>query len=177
MEWQQFQWDLQTAVAVADRLRLESDHALGLLQENHRLLEEQLAQALSRQQETERALESLRAEHKDVCHKLNEVLVQWQQQQVELDVLRNVCRLNDELTDREAGNALQNKAESEIKDGDDDAEMHDHEKTNGSEDVELTGKGVAEGYIRSLAALEKKKGGGRGQRDPRKIVMLSERSW
>ncbi|XP_038123526.1 cytospin-A-like isoform X4 [Cyprinodon tularosa] len=178
LEWQQFQWDLQTAVSVADRLRLESDHALGLLQENHRALEEQLAQALSRQQETEQALESLRAEHKDVCCKLNEVLVQRQQEQSELDVLRNVCRLKDELTNKEA-NKLQKKteAEEEVKDGGDDgSETYDPEKMEGSENTELTGKGVAEGYIRSLAALEKKKEG-RGQRDPRRIVMLSERSW
>ncbi|KAM4529760.1 uncharacterized protein V3H82_027782 isoform 2-T2 [Fundulus diaphanus] len=185
LEWQQFQWDLQIAVSVADRLRLESDHALGLLQENHRALEEQLVQALSRQQETEQALESLRAEHRDVCHKLNEVIVQRQQEQAELDVLRNVCRLKEELTnkqaDKEAGNKLQKAAEAEreSKDGGDDVdgETHDPEKTNGSENAELTGKGVAEGYIRSLAILEKKKEEGRGQRDPRRIVMLSERSW
>ncbi|XP_047243537.1 cytospin-A-like isoform X1 [Girardinichthys multiradiatus] len=178
LEWQQFQWDLQTAVSVADRLRLESDHALGLLQENHRALEEQLAQTLSRQQETERALESLRVEHKDVRCKLNEVIVQWQQEKAEHDVLRNVCRLKDEITNKqaneEAGNKLQKEAETEITDGGN----YDHEKTNGLlENVELTGKGVAEGYIRSLAALEKKKEEGRGQRDPRTIVMLSERSW
>ncbi|KAK5616514.1 hypothetical protein CRENBAI_009402 [Crenichthys baileyi] len=183
LDWQQFQWDLQTAVSVADRLRLESDHALGLLQENHRALEEQLAQTLSRQQETERALESLRVEHKDVCCKLNEVIVQRQQEQAELDVLRNFCRLKDEITNKqaneEAGNKLQKEAETEITDGGNyNGETHDHEKTNGLlENVELTGKGVAEGYIRSLAALEKKKEEGRGQRDPRRIVMLSERSW
>ncbi|MEQ2162032.1 hypothetical protein GOODEAATRI_015722 [Goodea atripinnis] len=183
LEWQQFQWDLQTAVSVADRLRLESDNALGLLQENHRALKEQLAQTLSRQQETERALESLRVEHKDVCCKLNEVIVQWQQEKAEHDVLRNVCRLKDEITNKqaneEAGNKLQKEAETEITDGGNyDGETHDHEKTNGLlENVELTGKGVAEGYIRSLAALEKKKEEGRGQRDPRTIVMLSERSW
>ncbi|MED6264292.1 hypothetical protein CHARACLAT_013276 [Characodon lateralis] len=181
LEWQQFQWDLQTAVSVADRLRLESDHALGLLQENHRALEEQLAQTLSRQQETERALESLRVEHKDVCCKLNEVIVQWQQEKAEHDVLRNVCRLKDEITNKQAneaaGNKLQKEAETEITDGGNyDGETH--EKTNGLlENVELTGKGVAEGYIRSLAALEKKKEEGRGQRDSRTIVMLSERSW
>ncbi|XP_007544385.1 cytospin-A-like [Poecilia formosa] len=173
LEWQQFQWDLQTAVSVADRLRLESDHSLGLLQENHRALEEQLALTLRRQQETERALESLRAEHKDVCSKLNEVIVLRQQEQAELDALRNVCRMKDELMDEEVRNKLQSKAETEIRDGG-NGETHDPFETKGSENVELTGKGVAEGCIRTL---EKKKEVGRGPRDPRKIVMLSERSW
>lgn len=53
----------------------------------------------------------------------------------------------------------------------------DPEKSNGSENLQLTGRGVAEGYIRSLAALEKNKEEERGPRDPRRIVMLSERSW
>ncbi|XP_023203984.1 cytospin-B-like [Xiphophorus maculatus] len=173
LEWQQFQWDLQTAVSVADRLRLESDHSLGLLQENHRALEEQLAHTLRKQQETERALESLRVEHKDVCCKLNEVVVQRQQEQAELDVLRNVCRLKNELIDKEVRNDFQNKGETEIRNGG-DGETHDLDKTKGSENVELTRKGVAEGCIHTL---EKKKEVGRGPRDPRKIVMLSERSW
>lgn len=173
LEWQQFQWDLQTAVSVADRLRLESDHSLGLLQENHRALEEQLAHTLRRQQETERALESLRAEHKDVCCKLNEVIVQRQQEQAELDVLRNVCRLKNELMDKEVRNDLQNKGETEIRNGG-DGETHDPDKTKGSKDVELTRKGVVDGFIHTL---ENKKEVGRGPRHPRKIVMLSERSW
>ncbi|XP_029966675.1 uncharacterized protein LOC115402302 [Salarias fasciatus] len=73
LEWHQFQSDLQVAVSVADRLRMESDQALASLQESHRVVGEKLAQALSKQQETDRELQRLRAEHKDVCRKLTEL--------------------------------------------------------------------------------------------------------
>ncbi|XP_049914997.1 cytospin-A-like [Epinephelus moara] len=199
-EWHQFQCDLQVAVSVADRLRVESDQALGLLQESHRAVEEQLAQALSRQQETDRELESLRAEHRDVCCKLTELTLQQQQEQAELDALRNACRVKDttdcvkraerqdseegqgedtqkvveEKVNTEARNAEKQEEESDTnKEVDAQVVDHDPEEANGSGSTQLKGKGVAEGYLRSLAALEKKKDG----RDPRRIVMLSERSW
>ncbi|XP_049447002.1 cytospin-A-like [Epinephelus fuscoguttatus] len=199
-EWHQFQCDLQVAVSVADRLRVESDQALGLLQESHRAVEEQLAQALSRQQDTDRELESLRAEHRDVCCKLTELTLQQQQERAELDALRSACRVKDttgrdkraerqdseegqgedtqkvmeEKVNTEARNAEKQEEESDTnKEVDAQVVDHDPEEANGSGSTQLKGKGVAEGYLRSLAALEKKKDG----RDPRRIVMLSERSW
>ncbi|XP_032399156.1 cytospin-A isoform X1 [Etheostoma spectabile] len=202
-EWHQFQCDLQVAVSVADRLRVESEQALGLLQESHRAVEEQLAQALSRQQEKDGELESLKAEHRDVCCKLTELTLQQQQERAELDTLRNACRVKDtadwdkraerqdsegkqqeEIQDVleekprevEANTEVKNveKQENENETNQEvDAQVagHDPEEANGSGSMLLTGKGVAEGYIRSLAVLEKK------GRDPRRIVMLSERSW
>ncbi len=195
-------------MSVADRLRVESEQALGLLQESHRAVEEQLAQALGRQQEKDRELESLRAEHRDVCLKLTELTLQQQQEQAELDALRSAWRVKDATdcdeqaerqdseeghgeeiqkaaeekpkraeADTEAKNVEKQKEESETKDVDAEVVGHDPEEANGSGSAQLTGKGVAEGYLRSLAALEKKKEGGRGQKDPRKIAMLSERSW
>ncbi|XP_034755429.1 cytospin-A-like isoform X2 [Etheostoma cragini] len=203
LEWHQFQCDLQVAVSVADRLRVESEQALGLLQESHRAVEEQLAQALSRQQEKDRELESLRAEHRDVCCKLTELTLQHQQERPELDPLRNACRVKDTAdwdkqaerrcsegkqqkeiqevmeekpreveADTEAKNVEKQEDENETnQEVDAQVAGHDPEEANGSGSMLLTGKGVAEGYIRSLAALEKK------GRDPRRIVMLSERSW
>ncbi|XP_022051290.2 cytospin-A-like isoform X1 [Acanthochromis polyacanthus] len=196
LEWHQFQCDLQVAVSVADRLRVESEQALSLLQESHRAVEDQLAQALSRQQETDQELESLKNEHRNVCHKLNELTLQQQQERAELNALKSVCRVEDRLTDKEAerqdsGEGQQEgiqtvteeaELETESKDeteanqeGDAKGEAADPEETNGH--MHLTGRGVAEGYLRSLVSLEKKKDEGRGQRDPRKIVMLAERSW
>ncbi|XP_035000255.2 cytospin-A isoform X1 [Hippoglossus stenolepis] len=184
LEWRQFQRDLQVAVSVADRLRIESDQALGLLQGRHRAVEEQLALALSGQQEKDGELESLRAEHRDVCSKLNELTLQQEQQRTELDALRNTCVAKDradgdklmERRDSEEGEDIQEAA------GETEAEQEENEangdvEANGSGDMQPKGKGVAEGYLRSLAALEKKKEAGRGLRDPRRIVMLSERSW
>lgn len=205
LEWHQFQCDLQVAVSVADRLRVESEQALGLLQESHRAVEEQLAQALSSQQRKDRELESLRVEHGDVCRKLAELTLQQQQERAELDALRNARQAKDETErdqqadrrDSEEGKqeeiqeAVQEKPkEAEAKSFEKQKEenetnaavdakdvAHDPEEANGPESIQLTGKGVAEGYLRSLAALEKKKERGQVQRDPRKIVMLSERSW
>ncbi|XP_041831291.1 cytospin-A-like [Melanotaenia boesemani] len=195
LEWDQFQCDLQVAVSVADRLRIESEQALGLLHESHRAVEDQLAQALSQQQEMEQELKNLRAKHKAVCCTLSELTMQQQHERAELDFLRNVCKMKDGQTDKQADrqesekgqaekiqkNIEQVKEETKAKDEAnqnvlDKCEAHDFEKENGSENMQLTGKGVAEGYIRSLATLEKKKGG-RGQKDPRRIVMLTERSW
>ncbi|XP_076612438.1 uncharacterized protein LOC143336269 isoform X2 [Chaetodon auriga] len=208
LEWHQFQCDLQVAVSVADRLRVESEQALGLLQESHRSVEEQLAQALSTQQEKDRELESLRAEHRDVCRQLSELTLQQQQEQAELEALRNArakdetdCDQQAERRDSEEGQREEiQEAERETpKEAEDNTDAKHFEKqkeedetnqevdakdaardpkeANGSESTQLTGKGVAEGYLRSLAALEKKKERGQVQRDPRKIVMLSERSW
>uniref|UniRef100_A0A8C9Z4F3 Cytospin-A n=1 Tax=Sander lucioperca TaxID=283035 RepID=A0A8C9Z4F3_SANLU len=204
LEWHQFQCDLQVAVSVADRLRVESEQALGLLQESHRAVEEQLAQALSRQQEKDGELESLRVEHRDICCKLTELTLQQQQERAELDTLRNACRVKDTTdwdeqaerqdsegkqqqeeiqevleekpreveADTEAKNVEKQEDENETnQEVDVQVAGHDPEEANGSGSVLLTGKGVAEGYIRSLAVLEKK------VRDPRRIVMLSERSW
>lgn len=191
-------------MSVADRLRVESEQALGLLQESHKAVEEQLAQALHGRQEKDRELESLRAEHKDICRKLTELTLQQQQEWAELDALRNAHRVKDIMdcdqqtekqdseegadieqvieeklketeTETEAKNVDEQKKENETsQEGDATVVDHDPEEANGSDGMQLTGKGVAEGYLRSLAALEKKKG---SQRDPRRIVMLSERSW
>ncbi|XP_038582692.1 cytospin-A-like isoform X2 [Micropterus salmoides] len=207
LEWHQFQCDLQVAVSVADRLRVESEQALGLLQESHRAVEEQLAQALIRQQEKDGELESLRSEHRDVCLKLRELTLQQQQERAELDALRNAYRVKDvtdcdekaERQDSDGGEEIQEVLEEKPREVETDTEAknvekqreenetnqevdaevvgHDPEEANGSGSMYLRGKGVAEGYLRSLAALEKKKEGGRGQKDPRRIVMLCERSW
>ncbi|XP_028253200.1 cytospin-B-like isoform X2 [Parambassis ranga] len=175
-EWHQFQCDLQVAVSVADRLRTESEQALALLQESHRSVKEQLAQALSRQQEMDQELESLRAEHRDVCHKLTELSMQQQQDQTELEAVRN--RQTDKQTERQdSEEEMQNVTEEAEVDVKEENDVHHDPETNRSGNMQLTGKGVAEGYLRSLAALEKKKEEGRGPRDPKRIVMLSERSW
>lgn len=173
---------------MADRLRVESEQALGLLQESHRALKEQLAQALSQQQEKDQELDSLRAEHRDVCLKLTEFSKQHKQERAELDALRNTCKIKDstahekqaERQDSEEGvQKVLEEVETEIsveKQKENEASQEeDHDPEDGSEN--LKGKGVAEGYLRSLAALEKKKDEVRGPRDPRRIAMLSERSW
>lgn len=187
LEWQQFQCDLQVAVSVADRLRVESEQALGSLQESHRTVKEQLAQALSKQQDTDRELERLKAEHKDACCKLAELVKQQQQDRAELDALRGQTYKDADKPHSEEQQEEMLEVTEEAEAGTEAHETNqevdttekgcDPEETRESENVQLKGKGVAEAYIRSLTALEKKKGDRRGQKDPRKIVMLSERSW
>ncbi|XP_016889349.1 cytospin-A-like isoform X2 [Cynoglossus semilaevis] len=190
LEWQQFQSDLQVAVSVADRLRSESEQALVLLQENHRTTEEYLSQALSRQQETDRELETLRAEHRDVCRQLEEL---QKAGRAEVDALGNKDKTETESVDSE-------ERRGEEEQGDDDVETETEDKNvetkesegernveaaaagldlqgvNGSGNTQPRGKRVVEEYLRCLAAQERRKEEGRGQRDPRRIVMLSERS-
>ncbi|KAI9543886.1 hypothetical protein NQZ68_004934 [Dissostichus eleginoides] len=199
LEWYQFQSDLQVAVSVADRLRGESDQALCEVQERHRAVEQQLDQALSRQQERDTELESLKAQHQEVCSKLTEVSLQRKQERAELDALRKACREKDltncdkqaKRQDSEVGQReeiqrvvvekpREDEADTEVNNFEKQKEQtdasqegedqDDSEEANGSGSTALKGKGVAEGYLRSLAVLEKKK-------DPRRIVMLSERSW
>ncbi|CAJ1078264.1 cytospin-A-like [Xyrichtys novacula] len=205
LEWHQFQSDLQVAVSVADRLRMESEQALDLLQEDHQALKDKLAQALSRQQEKERELENLRAEHRDVCLKLTELSKQQQREWAELDTLRNACKVTDSTacdkqaetqdSDEGQGEEIQKVLEEKPREDQTEANVekqeetdtnqkvdsqttdHDPKEPNGSESQQLKGKGVAKGYLQNLAALEKKKDEGRGQKDPRRILMLSERSW
>lgn len=186
LEWQQFQSDLQVAVSVADRLRIESEQALAQLQEHRGALEHQLAQALHRQEEKDRQLERLRAELGDANGKLAEVTQQQQQERAELNALKDSLKdISDQQTERRgrvegedkpkpaetgAANSGKRNDKSDTSDEADDDVL----EGDGAERGQVMGRGVAEGYLRSLAALEKKK---EKQKTPRRIVKLSERSW
>lgn len=181
LEWQQFQSDLQVAVSVADRLRIESEQALAQLRENHRALEHQLAQALHRQEEKDRQLESLRAELRDASGKLAEVTLRRQQERAELDALKDSLKdVGDRQTEgRECGEGEEKPEGANVEKHEDGCDISgdaddDVLEGDGAERGQLMGKGVAEGYLRSLAALEQKK---ERQKTPRRIVKLSERSW
>ncbi|KAF3850081.1 hypothetical protein F7725_019800 [Dissostichus mawsoni] len=183
LEWYQFQSDLQVAVSVADRLRGSRIRP----SERHRAVEQQLDQALSRQQERDTELESLKAQHQEVCSKLTEVSLQRKQERAELDALRKACREKDltncnkqakrqdsegeiqrvvvekpreDEADTEVNNFEKQKEQTDASQEGEDQD--DSEEANGSGSTALKGKGVAEGYLRSLAVLEKKK-------DPRRI--------
>lgn len=187
-------------MSVADRLRVEAEQALASLQESHSAVETKLVQALRGQQEKERELESLRAEHKNVCRRLTDLARRQQQQEwAELRALRDAhrgkeitdCGQQTERQDSEQGEGTKQAMEKKLKEAETEANEcnkenganeeveppavdHYSDKANESDNTQLTGKGVAEGYLRCLAAEEKKK---EKQRDPRKVVMLSERSW
>jgi chromosome segregation ATPase len=91
------------AVSVADRLRVEAEETLGTLRESHGNVEGQLDQAQCRQQDTDRELESLRAEHREACHRLSALTMEHQQTRAELDTRRHTLRESerDSLRKRE----------------------------------------------------------------------------
>ncbi|XP_020352392.1 cytospin-A isoform X3 [Oncorhynchus kisutch] len=210
-EWHQFQCDLQVAVSVADRLRTEAEETLGTLRESHGKLEGQLAQAHCRQQDTDRELESLSAEHGEACHRLSALTLEHQRTMAELETLRRMQteRGKDSHSHREmegrdteerpAGedtgedtgediNAVEALDGEEREDSEREVEgekiinsegvdvkmggQSPEELVSGGENL-LKGKGVAETYLRNLVAAGEK---GCGLRDPRRIVMMSERS-
>ncbi|KAJ8271003.1 hypothetical protein GJAV_G00121680 [Gymnothorax javanicus] len=247
-DWLQFQADLQVAVAVADRLRVEAEEELGRLRETQWDAERQLAAALRKQQEADGELESLRAEHTDACQKLSSLEPSHRQAREELHALRvehtNTCQklsslelnhqqakeeleaLRAEHTDtcqklsslepshrkaREELDALRveytdtcqkltaltlahQQATEELRvlrdregtrtgtrrEAETQAEGEDNrcvpEDVQKPEEPKRGVKGVVERYLRCMSAEEKKKEEVYSGKDPRRIVMLSERS-
>lgn len=180
-DWQQFQCDLQVAVSVADRLRLESEESLESLQDRCEALERQLDQALTRERAKNRELQDLKDDHRVACRKLLELTLQKQQ------TARRTKHNGGELQKQDSWRRLEVKTEEQmtlaIKSPEEDRTLQDDETiqnldySNETGSVGLKGKGVAECYLRSLAALEKKRERTNILRDSRRIVMLSERSW
>jgi len=232
-EWRQFQRDLQVAVSVADRLRVEAEQALGALRERHSTTEARLAQALRRQQEQDGEMRELQAQHRDAHHQLSALRGEGRWRRGEpcgSDTQTSTCVVardgaapeeenvvgNQPLEEKEEEKGHNGRAEGKQgscslvaageKDSEEkkvvegvraDAESQDEEghptaqqscagdeethcsagSLGGEEgdprskkETQLTGKGVAEAYIRKLAATKK-------TADPRRIAMLSERSW
>ncbi|XP_041710274.2 cytospin-A-like [Coregonus clupeaformis] len=69
-EWQQFQCDLQVAVAVADRLRAEAEEELGVFRTAQKDTERELAVAQQRRKETDGQLVILRGELRESRQRL-----------------------------------------------------------------------------------------------------------
>ena len=180
------------AVAVADRLRLEAEEELAMLRQTHQDTERQLAAALHKQQETDGELESLRAQHDETCQKLSALAVSHRQAREELETVRaehrETCQKLSAFTlvhqqpTEELGAPRGSEGTQAGKGQDSEKQAESEDKRCLSEDIpkgeepQRGGKGVAERYLRSVAAEEKKREEGYSGRDPRRIVMLSERS-
>lgn len=178
-DWQQFQSDLQVAVSVADRLRVESELSAESLQDRCKALERQLYQALTREQDKARELKELKEDHKEACRRLIEFTLQKQQ-------AARCTRCNsNKLQRQDTCERLEMKTEEQeisvIKSSKKNLTCTDEVQNPGisheTGNAGITGKGVAECYLRSLSALEKKREKVNVFRDSRRIVMLSERSW
>ncbi|XP_041661356.1 cytospin-B-like [Cheilinus undulatus] len=158
----------------------EKEQELETLRAEHRDICHKLTE-LSKQQQLERAeLDALRnnCRVKDVIN----CEVQAERQNSEKEQGEEIQKV---IVDKQRGNEdkddvknIKNKEENgTTKELETKVVDQEVEEANGSGSQQLKGKGVAEGYLRSLAALEKRKDEGHGQKDPRRVVMLSERSW
>ncbi|XP_077409181.1 cytospin-A-like isoform X2 [Vanacampus margaritifer] len=166
-EWQQFQLDLLATVSAADRLRCDSEQALGQLQDDRKSLQEELAEAHAKQLETLRELECLRSQHTDVWFKLSSL--EKKRQKVD-------GRLVEDRSNPAEGDEMKIKFFVEELDVEnipkqEECEAHEEKDAKRSASSQLTAKGIGKAYV---DALEKKKNG--GGRDPRRILMSSERS-
>ncbi|XP_059897644.1 cytospin-A-like isoform X2 [Gadus macrocephalus] len=230
-EWLQFQRDLQVAVSVADRLRAEAEQALDALREHHGAAEARLVQALRRQQEQDRELRDLEAQHRDARHQLSTLNAERRRGHTGSDARISARGLAKDGAEPEVNVVGDSSEEEQGNDGKEegrrqncalvavgkkdleekllegvhtdveaqDVEGHCEAQPKGVEDggghgcvgslggegdlesekTQLAGKGVAEAYILSLAAIKKKKEAeaGIGTPDHRRVLMLSERSW
>lgn len=181
------------AVAVADRLRLEAEEELLTLRQTQQDTEQQLAAALHKRQETAGELESLRAQHEETCQKLSTMALSHRQAREELETVRaehkETCQKLSALTatHQQAADELRALRDREVtragKGQVSETQTESEDKRGVSEDVRKAEgpqrggvKGVAKRYLQSVAAEEKRREEGYSGRDPRKIVMLSERS-
>ncbi|XP_048831287.1 cytospin-A isoform X2 [Brienomyrus brachyistius] len=166
-EWQQFQADLQVAVAVADRLRVEAEEELGTLRGAHRDAEQQLSLARRRQEETDAELESLRTRYQEACHRLSSLARETPEAGVQGEsAVPGRWRGGECATETDGP-----RSEDQGADG-----GRVLSKVTKREEVAAGGKGVAEEYLRSVAAESRRKEENRAGREPRRMGMATERS-
>ncbi|KAL4624087.1 cytospin-A-like [Arapaima gigas] len=173
-EWLQFQSDLQVAVAVADRLRMEAEEELSVLREAHQNAEQRLAAAQQKQEETDRELEAVRMRLQEACRKLCSLEEEQQ---------KDSPRVSDETAAARGGGVMGIRTTGgggwEQCEGTDRGRVL-VKRTRGEEPIAkewgVEGRGVAEGYLRRVAAEEKRKEESRAGRESRKIQTVNERS-
>ncbi|XP_023664106.1 cytospin-A isoform X2 [Paramormyrops kingsleyae] len=166
-EWLQFQADLQVAVAVADRLRVEAEEELGSLRGAHRDAEQQLALARRRQEDTDAELESLRIQYQEACNRLSSLARESPETGAQEESAVPGRWRGGECTTETDGPGSESQ-------GTDRGRVL--LKVTKREEVAVGGKGVAEEYLRSVAAESKRKEESRAGREPRKMGAATERS-
>ncbi|XP_031437784.1 cytospin-A-like isoform X2 [Clupea harengus] len=182
-EWLQFQSDLQVAVAVADRLRMEAEEGARALRFSQQAEVERLEATQALLQQAESNLETLRAQYTEACQRLEQEQLKAQSRPLQLDqsTQTNTEGRTSRIPMQDSGSGRtsgRGKAEEE---GDGE---RGGKKT--SEELELRnkrksgegslGEGEARAFGSGVIDFERRTLPGFGLRDPRKIVMLSERS-
>ncbi|XP_072543797.1 cytospin-A-like isoform X2 [Salminus brasiliensis] len=186
VEWEQFQSDLQVAVSVADRLRLEAEEALKSLGDAHTNTQQCLTEAMDRQNVTERELESVKAKLTETLYTLNTLTTEHQNKLAELDMLRQRSRnkLNKEQQTLESGQARVDKRmrnqgtitelRCEISQA---GEGRNPQQKIGAEEAEEERALKTKDPQKTVEMQEfEKSEEGSHVREPQRIIMLSERS-
>ncbi|KAK1170449.1 cytospin-A-like isoform X1 [Acipenser oxyrinchus oxyrinchus] len=87
-EWSQFQADLQVAVSVADRMKLEAEDELSALRTRLQETEAELSALRISHQETEKEFDTLKVSHQETVSELVKLKAAYQEMVAELRVLR-----------------------------------------------------------------------------------------
>ncbi|XP_041109067.1 cytospin-A-like isoform X2 [Polyodon spathula] len=87
-EWSQFQADLQVAVSVADRMKLEAEDELSMLRTRLQETEAELSALRISQQETEKEFDTLKVSHQETVSELVMLKAAYQKIEAELKGLR-----------------------------------------------------------------------------------------
>ncbi|XP_076155922.1 uncharacterized protein LOC143139203, partial [Alosa pseudoharengus] len=149
-EWQQFQADLQVAVAVADRLRAEAEEELSVLRGTQQEWQRLLADAQRAQKEAEERLEPLQAQLEESRQRLVTLTQDQSQGQ------SSHTAASQEQSSHTAASQEQSQEQSSHTAA--SQEQSQTQPLRGRE-RSASGKGVADGYLRKLKAEERKREG------------------
>ncbi|KAI4895282.1 hypothetical protein NFI96_000260 [Prochilodus magdalenae] len=183
-EWEQFQSDLRVAVSVADRLRLEAEEATRSLQDTYAEAERRLAETVNEQSLREKELESVRAQLTEAQHTLHTLTLEHQHTLAELDTLRQRSRVRLQ-GDQQTMERSQTVAHTEKRNQStlteprrewrkERLEPKTAECASTMKDPQKAGE-AGESEKRQDTEDRKREEGSPG-REPRRIIMLSERS-
>ncbi|CAB1330743.1 unnamed protein product, partial [Coregonus sp. 'balchen'] len=181
VEWQQFQSDLQVAVAVADRLRAEAEEELNTLRAAQMDTERELVAAQQRQKETDGQLVSLRGELRESRQRLvhltqnqgpGQAQAQAKTQGMDMATGETSTPEPQEGTHRGRERGISRLGRG-VGRGDDEMEKRKQEERNknvGVEEARTDTKGVANRYLRNVTNEERSGEEGCSMRETWRIV-------
>uniref|UniRef100_A0A8C8J342 Cytospin-A n=2 Tax=Oncorhynchus tshawytscha TaxID=74940 RepID=A0A8C8J342_ONCTS len=179
VEWNQFQSDLQVAVAVADRLRAEAEEELNTLRAAQMDTERELEVAQQRQKETDGQLVSLRGELRESRQRLVH-LTQNQgpgqaQAQAKTQGMERATGETSTLETQEGTHRGRERGISRFGRGRGDDKMEKRSQEEGNKNISVKEartdtKGVANRYLRNVTNEERSGEEGCSMRETQRIV-------
>ncbi|XP_063039609.1 cytospin-A [Engraulis encrasicolus] len=148
-EWQQFQADLQVAVAVADRLRAEAEEELSALREEQQDWQQRLDDAQRAQKEAEGRLEPLQAQLAEESKQRHTTGTTTQHQTQNQTSHQGLIRQSPRGSPTRVA---QEQTQTQTR-----TQPETQQAFSRGRERSTSGKGVAECYLRSLAAGERRR--------------------